>query len=149
MSNKVTVFGAGGAVFSLGLVKDLCLTKELSGSHMCFMDINEESLDVIYNLAKRYAEDFGAKLTFEKTTDREAALKDADFVANTATVTANEYYKQRRRRMTVEMGYFYDRTGMPEYHNLQLMLMWRKIWKDCAPMRGCCWPVTLCLTARR
>ena len=58
MSNKVTVFGAGSVVFSLGLVKDLCLTKELSGSHMCFMDINEESLDVIYNLGKRYAGDF-------------------------------------------------------------------------------------------
>ena len=67
MSNKVTVFGAGSVVFSLGLVKDLCLTKELSGSHMCFTDINEESLDVIYNLGKRYAQDLGADLTFEKT----------------------------------------------------------------------------------
>jgi alpha-galactosidase len=122
MSNKVTVFGAGGVVFSLGLVKDLCLTKELSGSHVCFMDINEESLDVIYNLGKRYAEDFGAHLTFEKTTDRETALKGADFVANTATVTHNEYFKQRRRKITAELGYFYDRTGLPEYHNLQLML---------------------------
>ena len=122
MSNKVTVFGAGGVVFSLGLVKDLCLTKELSDSHICFMDINEESLDVIYNLGKRYAEDLGANLTFEKTTDREVALKDADFVENTATVTHNEYFKQRRRKKTAKLGYFYDRTGMPEYHNLQLML---------------------------
>ena len=29
---------------------------------------------------------------------------------------------QRRRNMTAKLGYFYDRTGMPEYHNLQLML---------------------------
>ncbi|MDA0708619.1 MAG: alpha-glucosidase/alpha-galactosidase [bacterium] len=122
MANKVTVFGAGSVVFSLGLVKDLCLTKELSGSHMCFMDINEESLDVIYNLGKRYAEDFGAKLTFEKTTDREVALRDADFVINTATVTHNEYFMQRRRRMLTEYGYFYGATGMYEYHNLQMML---------------------------
>ena len=28
MANKVTIFGAGSVVFSLGLVKDLCLTKE-------------------------------------------------------------------------------------------------------------------------
>jgi alpha-galactosidase len=122
MSNKVTVFGAGSVVFALGLVKDLCLTKELSGSHMCFMDINEESLDVIYNLGKRYAEDLGANLTFEKTTDRETALKGADFVVNSATVTHNEYFMQRRRRMMSEYGYFYGSTGMPEYHNLQLML---------------------------
>lgn len=122
MANKVTIFGAGSVVFSLGLVKDLCLTKELSDSHLCFMDINEEVLDVIYELGRKYGEDLSAGLTFEKTTDREAALKDADFVINTATVTHNEYFMQRRRKMTAELGYFYDKTGMPEYHNLQLML---------------------------
>ncbi|MDP6041629.1 MAG: alpha-glucosidase/alpha-galactosidase, partial [Candidatus Latescibacteria bacterium] len=122
MANKVTIFGAGSVVFSLGLVKDLCLTKELNGSHVCFMDINEEVLDVIYELGRKYAEDLSADLTFEKTTDREAALKGADFVINTATVTHNEYFMQRRRKMTAEIGYFYDKTGMPEYHNLQLML---------------------------
>ncbi len=100
MSNKVTVFGAGSVVFSLGLVKDLCLTRELNDSHICFMDINPESLDVIYNLGKRYGE---------------------DFVINTATVTHNEYFMQRRR-LAEKLGYFYARTGMPEYHNLQLML---------------------------
>ena len=50
MANKVTIFGAGSVVFSLGLVKDLCLTQELNGSHVCFMDINEDVLDVIYEL---------------------------------------------------------------------------------------------------
>ena len=122
MANKVTIFGAGSVVFSLGLVKDLCLTKALNGSHVCFMDINEEVLDVIYALGRRYAEDLGADMTFEKTTDQEAALKDADFVINTATITHNEYFMQRRRNMTAKLGYFYDRTGMPEYHNLQLIL---------------------------
>ncbi len=37
---KVTIIGAGSAEFSLGLVKDLCLTEGLAGSHVCFMDIN-------------------------------------------------------------------------------------------------------------
>ena len=74
MDNKVTIFGAGSVVFSLGLVKDLCLTKELNGSHVCFMDINEEVLDVIYALGKRYAEDLGADLRFEITPDRETEL---------------------------------------------------------------------------
>ena len=122
MDNKVTIFGAGSVVFSLGLVKDLCLTKELNGSHVCFMDINGEVLDVIYALGRRYAEDLGADLTFEKTTEREVALRGADFVINTATVTHNEYFMQRRRHMTADLGYFYDQTGMPEYYNLQLML---------------------------
>lgn len=119
---KVTIIGAGSVVFSLGLVKDICLTEGLKGSTVHFMDINQERLDVVYQLAKRYAEDLGADLKFECTTDRAVALKDADFVVNTATVTHNEYFMKRRREMVDKMGYFYGKTGMPEYHNLQLML---------------------------
>ena len=122
MPIKVTVFGAGSVVFSLGLVKDMCLTKGLHGSEVCFMDIHEESLDVVHKLALRYAEDLGADLKFEQTLDREACLQDADFVVNTATISHNEYTQKRRRALATEHGYFYGRTGMPEYHNLQLML---------------------------
>ncbi len=119
---KVTVIGAGSVVFSLGLVKDICLTEGLKGSTVHFMDINEERLDVVYQLAQRYAEDLGSDLKFERTLDRCEALQDADFVINTATITHNEYFMKRRREMVENYGYFYGRTGMPEYHNLQLML---------------------------
>ncbi|MEM7029104.1 MAG: alpha-glucosidase/alpha-galactosidase [Chloroflexota bacterium] len=121
-SVKVTVIGAGSVVFSLGLVKDLCLTEGLKGSTVHFMDINEERLNVVYRLAERYAEDLGADLKFAKSMDRESALQDADFVINTATVTHNEYFMKHRREVMAEQGYFYARTGMPEYHNLQLFL---------------------------
>ena len=119
---KVTIIGAGSAEFSLGLVKDLCLTEGLAGSHVCFMDINAERLDIVYQLAVRYAEDLGVALRLEKTLNRKESLQDVDFVINTATVTHNEYFMKRRRELTAEHGYFYGHTGMPEYHNLQLML---------------------------
>ena len=119
---KVTIIGAGSAEFSLGLVKDLCLTEGLAGSHVCFMDINAERLDIVYQLAVRYAEDLGADLRIEKTLNREESLQDVDFVISTATVTHNEYFMKRRRELTAEHGYFYGHTGMPEFHNLQLML---------------------------
>jgi alpha-galactosidase len=122
MSIKVTIIGAGSVVFSLGLVKDLCLTEGLKGSRICFMDINEERLEIIYKLAVRYAEDLGSDLQFERTLHREESLQDADFVINTATVTHNEYFMKRRRELTAKHGYFYRHTGIPEYHNLQLML---------------------------
>lgn len=121
-SVKVTIIGAGSVVFSLALVKDLCLTEGLSGSTVCFMDINEERLDVIYRLGKRYAEDLGANLKFERSLDREEALQDTDFVINTATVSHNEYVMKAKRELASKFGYFYGGTGMPEYHNLQLML---------------------------
>lgn len=122
MSIKVAIIGAGSAVFSLELVKDLCLTEGLKGSRVCFMDIDEERLEIAYRLAGRYAEDLGAELQFERTLDREVALREADFVINTATVTHEEHFMKRRRELTARFGYFYDHTGMPEYHNLQLML---------------------------
>lgn len=122
MSIKVTVIGAGSVVFSLGLVKDLCLTETLKGSKVCFMDINEESLDVVYKLGIRYAEDLGSDIKFEKTLNRKESLQDADFVINTATITHNEYFMKRRRELTTKFGYFYGGTGMPEYHNTQLMI---------------------------
>jgi alpha-galactosidase len=121
-SVKVTIIGAGSVVFSLALVKDLCMTAGLSDSKVCFMDINEERLEIVYRLAIRYAEDLGAKLKFERTLNREESLQDASFVINTATITHNEYYMKRRRELADKLGYFYGGTGMPEYHNLQLML---------------------------
>ncbi len=119
---KVTIIGAGSVVFSLGLVKDLCLNEDLKGSKVHFMDINEERLDVVYRLAQRYAEDLGSDLNFARTLDRAESLQEADFVINTATVTHNEYFMKRRRELMAEHGYFYGHTGMPEYHNLQMML---------------------------
>ncbi len=121
MSIKVTIIGAGSVVFSLGLVKDLCLTEGLKGSQVHFMDINQESLEIVYRLGLRYAEDLGSSLTFKYTTNRKEALQGSDFVINTATITHNEYFMKRRRELTARYGYFYDSTGMPEYHNLQLM----------------------------
>ena len=122
MPIKVSIFGAGSVVFSLGLVKDLCLTAGLRDTHVSLMDIDEERLAVVYELAGKYAVDLGAQLTFESTTDREASLRDADFVINTATITHNEYFMKRRRELTDTHGYFYGAAGMPEYHNIQLMV---------------------------
>ena len=119
---KVTIIGAGSAVFSLALVKDLCLTKSLSGSTICFMDIHEERLDTVYQLAIRYAQDLGADLRLERSLDREQALQDADFVINTATVSGDEPTKKRTRDMTAKLGYYFTHTGMLRYHDLQLML---------------------------
>lgn len=119
---KITIIGAGSVVFSLGLIKDLCLTEGLGNSTVSLMDINEERLDVVYRLGQRYVEDLGASLRFERTLDRAQALQDADFVINTATITHNEHFMKRRRELTAQYGYFYARTGFPEYHNLQLML---------------------------
>jgi|DewCreStandDraft_1066081.scaffolds.fasta_scaffold00342_3 alpha-galactosidase len=118
---RISVIGAGSATFSLGLVKDLCLTENLHGSEVSFMDINPERLEVVYTLAKRYSDELGAGLRFEKTTDRCASLRDADFVINTAYAKGH-YHARRLRELTAKHGYYYGGVGVGSYYDLTLML---------------------------
>lgn len=119
---KVSLIGAGSAQFSLGIVKDLCLTEGLSGSHVSFMDVSEERLDMIYNLATRYAQQLGSKLTFEATIDREAALKDSSFVLNAAYVLGHHVEAKMRALAQDKYGYYHSGGQFGAYHQLRLML---------------------------
>lgn len=119
---RISVIGAGSGVFSLGLVKDLCLTPNLKGSTISFMDIDPDRLDTIHKLAGRYAEELGADLKFEKTTSREETLRDANFVINTASAKTHAAAR-RERELTDRHGYYYGGTSMGAGHeNLDLIL---------------------------
>src|SRR5659263_194227 len=89
-SVKIVIIGAGSSQFSAGIVRDLCVNKGLYGSRVVLMDIDERRLDFIEKLAIRMAQELKADLTFSKTTDRQQALKGADFVINTVQVKAHE-----------------------------------------------------------
>jgi len=117
---KVTVIGAGSSSFSLGLVKDLCLTESLAGSQVCFMDIDQERLEMIHKLATRYAGELGADLSFDKTTDRREALQDADFVINTAARTREHW--EEARELVKKHGYYSGASFEVGFYNLRLML---------------------------
>lgn len=118
---KISVVGAGSAQFSLGLVRDLCLTEGLSGSHISFMDIHEGRLDMIYKLGTRYAKEMGANLTFDKTMDRKASLEGADFVINTAYVLGHEH-EAEMRDLATSKGYYHQSAGLPSFYQYSLML---------------------------
>ncbi|MEM3029490.1 MAG: alpha-glucosidase/alpha-galactosidase [Thermoproteota archaeon] len=91
---KISIIGAGSAVFSISLIKDLCLTPNLSGSTISLMDINRERLDAVYSICTRYAEETGIKLRLEKTLNRKESLKDADFVVNTVLTASYERLRE-------------------------------------------------------
>ncbi len=120
-SVRIGVIGAGSAVFSLGLVKDICLTPNLDGSEISFMDVDPERLDVIHRLAERYATELGANLHFEKTQDRQAALRDADFVINTA-YPLGHHHARRMRELTDRHGYYYGAVGLGSYYEFALQM---------------------------
>jgi alpha-galactosidase len=120
-SIRVSVIGAGSAQFSLGLVKDICLTEGLRGSEICFMDINAERLDMIHKLAQRYANELGNDLRFQSTTDLDTALKDADFVINTAAVKSH-HHQRASRDATAKHGYYYGGVSLGSFYQFEMML---------------------------
>lgn len=70
MTVKISIIGAGSAMFLLNLIRHFCLTPNLSGSTISFMDIDEGRLNAAHALCSRYAEEIGIPLTLDKTTDR-------------------------------------------------------------------------------
>ncbi|HVL25717.1 MAG TPA: hypothetical protein VM450_16630 [Thermomicrobiales bacterium] len=101
---KISIIGAGSAVFSLGLVRDLCLTPSLGGSVVSLMDVNAERLQAIHTLCERYIEETGADIRAEATPDRREAIRDADFVINTALVAGYDRMYEGWRRAE-RLGY--------------------------------------------
>ena len=118
---RLSVIGAGSAVFSLGIVRDVCLTPNLHGSVVSFMDIDPERLEVVHHVATRYAEETGADIRFEKTADRQASLRDADFVINTA-FPLGHHHARRMREVTAPHGYYYGAVGLGSFYEFDLML---------------------------
>ena len=87
---KITVLGAGSSVFSLRMIRDFCLTENLHGSEICFMDIDENRLNASHGLCVRLAKEFGCELTLTKTTSREEALTGADYIINTILINGHQ-----------------------------------------------------------
>jgi alpha-galactosidase len=120
-SVKISIIGAGSAQFSLGLVKDLCLTPSLAGSQVSFMDLSPERLDMVHKLATRYADEMGSELSFESTTDRSVCLRDAHFVINTAYVKGHDH-EWAMRDIAAKHGYYYDGVQLGEFYQLRLVM---------------------------
>jgi alpha-galactosidase len=94
MTIKISVIGAGSGIFSLNMIKDLCLTPRLNNSQICFMDIDEARLEASYTMCQRYSQETGVHLNLTKTSDRKIALEGADFVINTALVGGYKGWKE-------------------------------------------------------
>jgi alpha-galactosidase len=101
----ITIVGAGSAEFSGTLVRDLCVTQGLHGSHVTLMDVDSRRLDMVARLAARLSAELGAGLTFDQTLDREQALRGADFVINTAQVGGHAW-TEAQRELAERHGYY-------------------------------------------
>ena len=128
---KISIIGAGSAVFSLSFVRDLCLSENLYGSTVSFMDVNKKRLEAVDNLARRYTTEMNAELEFQKTMNREESLQDADFVLNVALVGGHQ--NQDIRRKIGEKHGYYRGVMLGRYHQLQFFLDVARDMEDVCP----------------
>jgi alpha-galactosidase len=93
MSIKIAVIGAGSLGFTRRLTHDLLQVPELRDATFALTDINARNLDMITRLLTRDIRANGLAARIIGTTNRRAALKDADYVINTARVGGLEAFK--------------------------------------------------------
>ncbi len=77
---KIAIIGAGSAVFARRLLTDFLATPSLCKSHIALMDISDAALETITAWTQHAIASNNLEATVEATTDRRAALKDADYV---------------------------------------------------------------------
>jgi len=78
---KITLIGAGSTVFAQNILGDVLSNPELADSEIALFDIDEERLSTSEIMSRRIGSTLGLhNLSVTATTDRRAALKDADFV---------------------------------------------------------------------
>ncbi len=90
---KIVIIGAGSVSFGPGSLRDAIQCKELKGSKLVLVDLNEQHLNLVTKLAKRMNEEAGTGLTIESTTNRREALPEADFVITSVAVKRDELWK--------------------------------------------------------
>ncbi len=92
-SPKIVYIGAGSLAFGPKLVSDAVLTPEIKGARLVLMDVDADNLEKIYRLALKMNAVNGNPLQIEKTSDRQEALKDADFVIISIAMDRFEHWK--------------------------------------------------------
>ena len=90
---KITFIGAGSFGFTRTLVRDILTFPLLEGSTISLMDINPERLELITRAVQRIVDEGGYPAKVVATTDREEALRDADYVMVTILAGSTDVWR--------------------------------------------------------
>ena len=83
---KIVFLGAGSMIYGVNIFKDIFSCRELEGSTLCLVDIDNDKLYIMYDLAVKMNEISGSRLKIEKTINRREAFHGADFVMNSIAI---------------------------------------------------------------
>ncbi len=88
--HKIVVIGAGSASFGLNTLAALIRSTHLRDWHLALVDVNEESLELVYRLAKRLNDEWETRLTLTAHKHHSEALANATFVILSIEVPPRE-----------------------------------------------------------
>ncbi len=80
MGIKIAMIGAGAVTWTRTLLRDLLAVHEFADLTYSLTDISQRNLDMAYQLCRKDVEANRLPAKVEKATNRQAALKDADYV---------------------------------------------------------------------
>ena len=83
---KITIMGAGSAVFATELMSDFLLTPGLDQGTFALVDTDAERLELAHQMGEFLIQRTGRDWTVEASTDRTQVLSDSDYVINTIEV---------------------------------------------------------------
>lgn len=127
---KIAIIGAGSAQFSGGIIRDLCVTPSLHGTKLTLMDVDARRLKFITEMGCKMTAELNASLEFEATTDRIEALRNADFVINTAQDQGHGWVNAEADMMA-RHGYYRNGTLGQIYQAAFLLEVAKDIQKYC------------------
>lgn len=93
MSIKVAVIGAGSILFTRKLMGDILTVPELEDTAFSFIDINQQNLDMVRQLAERDIKANKKPAKISATLDRKKGLEGADYVINATRVGGLEAFQ--------------------------------------------------------
>lgn len=93
---KITVIGAGSAVFGLSTLVGILRHEDLKEVELFLHDVNAEGLQKIHRLADKLKDALGSGASIRSSTDRKVALEGADFVVLSVAVDREKCWKLDR-----------------------------------------------------
>lgn len=77
---KIVLIGAGSAQFGCGMLEDIFQSKVLAGTEVALLDIDGNAVHQVYEKAVEFIDMHSLDFSISAGTDRQQALKNADFV---------------------------------------------------------------------
>jgi alpha-galactosidase len=118
----ISFIGAGSPTFTPAIFSDICKTPQLSGSEVLLFDIDFEKVNIVSSVCSKYAEILGSDVHVTVVKDRLEAIKNSDFIINTALFNGWSQIEKIRKQIAKETGVITPIEAHAQFGQLNFLL---------------------------